>query len=1592
MLLLAVSSLLTFAAAPRNPFELRDGDRVVFIGDTLIEREKDYGYIELMMTLRFPDRNVTFRNLGWSADTPTGISRVSFDWNKGEAEWLRQLIEQIRQTQPTVVVLGYGMASSLEDAAATEAGRARLSSARRVEATENPARLSDSRRGEDTAALPRGKGASGVSPRLEKFVRDYEKLIDAILELNKETRFILLSPIRHEKLPPPLPDPARHNDFLASYTKAIQGIAEKRGYVFVELFEAVRTIGPIDPSGKTVAVTENGIHLNRNGYLKAASAISVALGWPKFVRDDPKPNEAVPAFPLATWQLHQPLQQVIVTKNQLFFHRWRPENSTYLFLFRKHEQGKNAQEIPKFDPLIQAEEEKIAKLRRETPDPMRFPSLPKTASLTRGLVKSQNPIPDKPTTPFKPQAPVHFQLADTNLEVTLWAENPLLAKPIAMNWDARGRLWIASSSVYPQIEPGQAQDDKILVLEDTNGDGKADKTTVFADGLLIPTGVEPGDGGCYVGQSTELLHFKDTDGDGIADQRRVVLSGFGTEDTHHILHTLRWGPDGQLNMNQSIYIHSHIETPHGVVRLNSGGTLQLRPDTLELGIHMKGLINGWGHAIDDFGQSFQTDGAGGSPPNGIFWNIPQAMFVTYAGARRTLGSISPGSYPKLCGLELIKSERFPKEWQGNAITCDFRANRVVRFEILEDGAAYTTRHHEFLRTTNITFRPIDVKMGPDGALYIADWSNPIIQHGEVDFRDPRRDRVHGRIWRVGYKGGKKIQKPDLLRMTDAQLVDQLLSPNAFNSQKAERVLIERARLQGTKSQVGVSLSELGQYHTNDHAKLRALGLLHAIYPKAYKPPTAPALRREDGIVEIVTADSRLPLVHRLIEATSYQVRAAATRLVGVMAGNTPGMPSLAEPRIPASTALDLIAKRIHDDHPRVRIEALRSLARIPTARSAELALRVLDSRSSRREEAHSQIRNPQSAIRNDQSLVTSAATELDPFLEYALWLTINDLAEPWAAAVESGAWKIEGREHQLQYALKAIEPQLATRLMDKVIGEKPLPRDGSGGMIELIGQAGGPAHLRKLFDQVLNGGFTGDATARALNALAEAARLRNARPSGDVGAIGQVLERGTPFPRNDVSTPNDVTTSNARTESRAPIQAAAAKLAGAWKLASVTPALTKLAGDANGSPALRSAAIEGLRELGGRGATAALRDLTKDNNDSIRRSAAAALAAADLNGSMNEILAVVSATTKEEDAVALWRSLLAVKGSSAAFTKALGAASLPEASARAGLRVAREGGRNEPNLVLALNKAGGLSDPNAALTDEEIHTIGYDVTRGDPANGEKLYRRKELGCTLCHSIGGAGGKVGPDLTSLGASTPLADYIIESVLLPNKKVKEGYNSVQLTTTQGEEIVGNFVREDNEQVILTDASANLVQIPKRDITARKMGGSLMPSGLVDFLTPQERLDLYAFLAQLGKPGTYDATKQNVARVWRLNTKVGTVNADEMLKTDVRRGKDWTPLYSFVNGTLPKSDVMFELEGQDATVWLATRFQSSRSGPTKFKIAGTASPKAWIDGKPIGGDNDLTVDLPAGPHTFFLKVTTSDLESGLKVESNDVTFLTE
>ena len=391
------------------------------------------------------------------------------------------------------------------------------------------------------------------------------------------------------------------------------------------------------------------------------------------------------------------------------------------------------------------------------------------------------PTPDPPAE----LAAMHI---DDGFEVNLYASDPAFAKPIHMNFDDRGRLWVASSRNYPQIEPGAKPSDEIVVLEDRDHDGVAERHSVFANDLLIPTGVLPGDGGVYVANSTELLHLTDTDGDGRADRRRTVLSGFGTEDTHHLLHTLRWGPDGWMYLNQSIYIHSHVETPDGVKHLDGGGIWRFNPKSNQLEVFCKGFVNPWGHIIDGFGQSLATDGA---YFEGINYVFPESVFVTSPGAQRWLSGLNPGS-PKHSGLEIISGGAMPAEMQGRLVTNDFRSHRVCLFEIARQGSGYrSVQLPELIRTEHVAFRPIDVKMGPDGAIYVADWYNPIIQHGEVDFRDPRRDTEHGRIWRITAKGQRPLLAPHYDRISEEALCRLLRDSALWVRQFARMELSQR---------------------------------------------------------------------------------------------------------------------------------------------------------------------------------------------------------------------------------------------------------------------------------------------------------------------------------------------------------------------------------------------------------------------------------------------------------------------------------------------------------------------------------------------------------------------------------------------------------------------------------------------------------------------------------------------------------------------------------------------------------------------------------------------------------------------------------
>ncbi|MEL6105768.1 MAG: PVC-type heme-binding CxxCH protein [Planctomycetota bacterium] len=1406
---------LSTAAAAKS-IEVSDGDRVVFIGDGLIEQEQYFGWLEVMLTTSFPDADVTFRNLGWSGDTPKGDSRSGLSLvqagREPEGEAWRQLKAQIELTKPTVAVLGYGMASALD--------------------------------GADTSV----------------FLGQVRELIAELKRVSPACRLVLLSPLT------PVGDSVVTAGQIEAYATGLEALSKEIDGHFVDLGSVAMA-----PDER-----KDAVHLNGDGYRQLAIEIQRQLGLQSEWATSPQTEV---------------LRQVVVEKNRWWFHRSRPANMAYVFGFRKREQGQNAVEIPQFDPLIEAEEERIAALRLLKP--ARIEAKPpqlksKYAEFTR------QPRPD-------------FVVAE-GLEVTLWAENPLLNKPIHMNFDAQGRLWIASSEAYPMIEVGQSLPDKIVVLADSNGDGAADQSTVFADGLLIPTGVAPGDGGVYVAQSTDLLFLKDTDGDGKADYRERVLSGFGTEDTHHNLHTLLFGPDGRLYMNQSVYTRTDAETPFGVVRLKAGGGFRYDTRRDHMSVFFRGLWNPWGHQFDAYGNSFMTDGAGFA---GMAYVFPGSTFNPTPNARQILDLISPGKYPKFCGGEIVRGESFPDDWQDTFVTCDFRANRVTRFSISESESGFiTTQQADLIRTTQSSFRPIDVKQGPDGALYIADWSNPIINHGEVDFRDPRRDRWHGRIWRVAFKDRPHRKPMDLAKLDIRPLFEGLLSGDRYLSDQSRRVLIARGE------ETSEQLDELWAMATSPVDQLHAVRLSASV------------------------GEPNVDWLSKVIQSDEPRARSAAARIVADWSDPTDPARTLQR-----SVAMKFFGELVKDDFPRARLEAVRGLARLGGLDAIRLSLSALDQ-------------------------------ETDRFLDHALFLNVDENAELLVGDLASPYWSDEASIKQLEFVLTSVKPSSAADFLAAYVQDNGIAKDGAGPWIELIAKAGGAQQLEQLYGRLGRGQFETNAAVRAIKALSRATTTRRVRPGFEEMPPARVLKRLLSDPEPSIGD-------------------ATIELIGAWKVRILVPDLAAVAGDASGSAATRLAAVRSLQRCGGGEAVKALAGLSRDPSELVATAALIGLASLDRERAIQPFFAVLAETNDEPRLVGLWRAMLGGKGAGKRLSDALPAVGVSKVAARAGIRAAKEPGRDAQPLIDALMPMSGLSMTASEWSPQRAAEIRELVaTSGDPARGELVYRRADLQCATCHAIGGVGGRVGPDMTSLGASAP-ADYIIESLFDPNAKIKENYHTINVLTDDGRVVSGIEVGRSEGVLRLRDATNKMIEIAEDEIVDTKPGKSLMPANLLDRIPQSDQLDLLSFLTRLGKPGDFDASKQDVARV--LEVFAGTHRFEQAGNEDILSGKrveGWKPVQSRVSGKLYAKE-LYAATAQPFNIalvnlYLRTRVEVASDSDVRFEIEGAKAVKVWVDGQGATPIAD-TVKMPAGKHTVLFQIDARGLPESIAVRGEKVTFLT-
>ncbi len=763
--------------------------------------------------------------------------------------------------------------------------------------------------------------------RLAEFTAAYHRLLDQFA--TRTRRLVLISPMPFEKpLASHAPDLTQRNADVAAYANAVREIARQRGAVFVDLPAALakRTSGR--------RLTENGIHLTPDGLREVAAAITRSLG---------AEVSASASF--------DPVRAAIVEKNRLWFDCWRPANWSFVYgdrMTQKFAQGDGKEPslrevFERQKPLVEQADARVhALVRGQQPKPLALPKLPVSPEEAKAI------SPEEQTKTFTPAE---------GYEINLFAsERDGVVKPTQISWDEKGRLYVACSPTYPQTIASIPPADYILVLEDTDGDGRADKSWKFAEGLTMVQGVEPGAGGVYVCDFDQLLHFRDTDGDGKADERRVISSGFGIGDTHQLVNSICHGPDGSLWFSQGLHAMSRVETPHGVARLDRSAVWRMRPRELRLeGFFGGGMAgaNCWGVAFDDYGQVFHKSG---DRPHG-YWTVPGMVRgasatgsssttdanVSYANSPEQYHSVGPlfDTSPKTTAIDIIGTRALPDDIQGCALIGGYFGGvlEVHRFE--DAGSGFKTKQlPRIVKSSSSAFRPVDVSVGPDGAIYAADWFNPVIGHYQASYADPKRDRTHGRIWRVTARGRAPIKQPNLAAMKPAELLEQLRSPERWTRYQAKRLLFDMPRTEVLPAADAFLSKVTGE--TKTAAREQLLVEVAGVF-EAHESP-------------------RLGLLISLINAKDARVRAYGARVAGMWSQRIP-------------EALAFLRERVQDENPRVRLEAVVAASYVPKAEAVGVVAAAVD--------------RPR-----------------DPFLDYAMRQSARASQSRWAKAFTANELKL----------------------------------------------------------------------------------------------------------------------------------------------------------------------------------------------------------------------------------------------------------------------------------------------------------------------------------------------------------------------------------------------------------------------------------------------------------------------------------------------------------------------------------------------------------------------------------------------------------
>jgi mono/diheme cytochrome c family protein/glucose/arabinose dehydrogenase len=830
-----------------DTIDIPNGAHISLIGGNLGSRMMNYGHFETEMYVRYPEKSLIIRNMCDGGDTPGFRPHASrnLPWafpgaEKFQSEFAKKSDSEghfdspdqwLTNLKTDIIIAFFGFSESFD-----------------------------------------GK------ENLENYKNELNAFIQHTLSQKyngaSAPQLVIVSPTAYQDVTHlmDVPKGDSQNENIWLYTQAMKEVADKNKVTFVDAFT---------PSKKWYADTDkpltiDGMQLNGDGYKKLAVYLS---------------DEIFGSAPTKAEANRSLIHEMVMEKNWLWHNDYKIPNGVHVYGRR-------------YDPFgpdnYPAELEKIRQMLTIRDKAIWLAAQKGEKTNLKEADKNTRSLPEIKTN-FNPEQNGSLKYlygADAlaklkvpeGYKIDLFAsevEFKDLANPVQMSFDNKGRLWVATMPSYPHYKPGDSKpDDKLIILEDTNNDGKADKQTVFVDGLHLPLGFEFAPEGVYVSQGTNLKLFTDTNGDDKADKEEIIMSGFDDHDTHHNSSAFCADPSGAIYTGEGVFLHTSVETAYGTVRATNGGFYRYSPQLRKLDrIAQLSIPNPWGIAFDEWGQPFFAETSG---PD-VRWMTPGTVLPRYGEATHKGKQLIEKDHMvrPTSGLEFVSSRHFPEEVQG-----DMLINNTIGFlgmkqhKIWDSGTGYETKHRQDLVVgTDRNFRPVDMEFAPDGSLYLVDWHNILIGHMQHNARDPLRDHVHGRIYRITYPS---------------------------------RPLVTPAKIDGASIEMLLSNLTLPEYRTRYRTRreLRARNAEEVLakMDKWMLTLDTKDARYEHHLLEGLWVSWGLnkvhqPLLKKLLSANDYRVRAAAVEVLRFTGHQV-------------KNQMELLKQAATDDNNRVRLGAI----------------------------------------------------------------------------------------------------------------------------------------------------------------------------------------------------------------------------------------------------------------------------------------------------------------------------------------------------------------------------------------------------------------------------------------------------------------------------------------------------------------------------------------------------------------------------------------------------------------------------------------------------------------------------------------------